>query len=80
MIRSALIALENENQESRKSEDKEKSDSDGFDSEAEKNNEKREEVELRKKIDELEEENRNLATSVEELDRQHAESIGKICC
>ena len=34
------------------------------------------EIELNRKIEELQEENRILTTNIEELDRQHSESIG----
>ncbi|XP_015109457.1 thyroid receptor-interacting protein 11 isoform X2 [Diachasma alloeum] len=36
------------------------------------------ELELRKKIKKLQEENKNLSTSIEELDQQHAQSIEKV--
>lgn len=70
LIRSALLALENENQQCRE-EEKEKSDMEGFDVKGKKASEND-----RRRIEELEEENRNLLANIEELDKQNAESIG----
>lgn len=96
LVRSALKALESENEKQSKGNKQEKSDFDekfkGPDNEsvslkANSENHKRHddfieassnrEAELYKKIEELQEENKRLFTSVEELDQQHEESIGE---
>lgn len=86
LIRSALLALENESTElaeQRSSgQHREKSDSEGFDAEGKsrKTGENGREAELRQRIAELEAENLGMQTSIEELDKQNAESIGGLRC
>lgn len=106
LIKSALQALENENEKLKATKNEEKIDvqeksvklnSDGFEAvplivgyEENSNNRskieethsmdefKKREIELNKKIQELQDENRILSNSVDELDQQHSESMGKI--
>ncbi|XP_078041286.1 uncharacterized protein LOC144472233 isoform X2 [Augochlora pura] len=98
LVRSALRALETENQQKRNETGmQEKSDfeeklskpDNNFDRDEIANSTSRcgssnaavpsnKETEFRKKIDELQEENQRLFASVEELDRQHEESIQKL--
>ncbi|XP_058796926.1 thyroid receptor-interacting protein 11-like isoform X2 [Phymastichus coffea] len=77
LIRSALLALENENQQFCE-EEKEKSDAGRFDAKGKKASENDRQIELHRRIAELEEENRSLTASMEELDVQNAESIDRI--
>ncbi|XP_014205065.1 thyroid receptor-interacting protein 11-like isoform X2 [Copidosoma floridanum] len=75
LVSSALRALETESREfQRESGEREKSDSE-IELRSEKN--KRED-ELRRRLEELEADNRTLAASMEELDRQNAESIERV--
>ena len=80
LVKSALAALENEEAE-HSSGEKEKSDSEGFDAEGKsrhvKAGDENEQELLRKRIEELEADNQGLTASMEELDRQNAESIGE---
>lgn len=106
LIKSALQALENENEKLKATKNEEKIDvqeksvklnSDGFEAvplivgyEENSNNRskieethsmdefKKREIELNKKIQELQDENRILSNSVDELDQQHSESMEKV--
>lgn len=71
LIRSALMALENESERLKGS--AEKTDSMGYDAEGKS---QESEVKLRRRIEELEAENQGLSQSIDELDKQNAESIG----
>ncbi|KAJ8679691.1 hypothetical protein QAD02_015478, partial [Eretmocerus hayati] len=73
LVRSALIALESEN-ERLHTEYKEKSDSEGFDAEGKAGVE----AQLRQRIQQLESDNEGLSASIDELDKQHAESIERV--
>ncbi|OXU27879.1 hypothetical protein TSAR_003871 [Trichomalopsis sarcophagae] len=79
LIRSALMALENESEQLQGS--VEKTDSMGYDAEGKSRNEKgrdESEAKLRRRVEELEAENQSLSQSIEELDKQNAESIERV--
>lgn len=78
LIRSALLALENENEQFHSgTTEKEKSDMEAFDVEGKsRTHQNNRELALQRRIEELETENQNLTATVEELDKQHSESIG----
>lgn len=89
LIRETLRNLENDKQKSSLIGKEEKSDSDEKFDKTSENNESgnlksdiqdslmsNREAELSRKILELQDENKNLNVSIEELDRQHTESIG----
>ncbi|KAL2738879.1 thyroid receptor-interacting protein 11-like isoform X2 [Vespula squamosa] len=91
LIREALRNLENDKQKSSLIDKEEKSDSDEKFDKTSENNESgnlksdiqdvsmsNREAELSKKILELQDENKNLNVSIEELDRQHTESIEEL--
>ncbi|XP_031778415.1 thyroid receptor-interacting protein 11 isoform X2 [Nasonia vitripennis] len=79
LIRSALMALENESEQLQGS--AEKTDSVGYDAEGKSRNEKgrdESEAKLRRRVEDLEAENQSLSQSIEELDKQNAESIERV--